>query len=48
MKENNLKNLVQSATEQLFTELNKGETSAKENGWTEISEVERQLGITEP
>lgn len=29
----------------LISKLSKGEKSAKENGWTEISEVEKMLGF---
>ena len=29
----------------LLSELNKGELSAKENGWTDIDDTERLLGI---
>ena len=29
----------------LLGELSKGEQSARENGWTDINEVERMLGV---
>ena len=30
----------------LMSELNKGETTAKANGWMNISDVEKMLGVT--
>ncbi|MGN1457049.1 MAG: prevent-host-death protein [Acutalibacteraceae bacterium] len=31
----------------LMSELSKGEQSAKENGWTDISEVKKILGVSD-
>lgn len=31
----------------LMGELNKGETSAKSNGWKDISDVEKMLGVSD-
>lgn len=31
----------------LMGELNKGETEAKSNGWTDISDVEKKLGVND-
>ena len=35
-----------AATIRLFSELSRGEQSAKENGWLTIEEVEASLGVT--